>query len=178
MSVNYKEQMKQLTKLSIEDAFFSLLKDKEYSKITVTMICNNAGVSRMAFYRHYSTQKEIVVFLLDRMFEEFLTDIQKKSIKTKKQIIFVFLEHFKSKMNILKVIFSGGLSYIVAEQFIEYLNVVLSISKIENTLYPKHLDYQIEFTSGGLYRILVKWINSDCDVSVNEMSEFINTIIL
>lgn len=37
----------------LEKAFFELLKEKHYSKITVSELIEKAGVSRTTFYRHY-----------------------------------------------------------------------------------------------------------------------------
>lgn len=43
----------------IENAFWDLLADREYHKITVTDIVHEAGVNRNSFYYHYSSLPEL-----------------------------------------------------------------------------------------------------------------------
>lgn len=45
-----------LTKESIETALLALMKEKNFSSITITDIAKKAGVSRLAYYRNYSSK--------------------------------------------------------------------------------------------------------------------------
>lgn len=42
-----------LTKQLIKNTFFELLKEKPVNRITVTQICENAGINRTTFYKYY-----------------------------------------------------------------------------------------------------------------------------
>ena len=41
------------TRQTIKDTFLELLKQKSFTKITVTEICKNAEINRGTFYLHY-----------------------------------------------------------------------------------------------------------------------------
>lgn len=44
----------------ITDALLILMKQKNYKDITVTEICEKAGVTRMSFYRSFKTKDDIL----------------------------------------------------------------------------------------------------------------------
>lgn len=47
------DQRTKITKQIIKQGFFSLLKEKPVSKITVTKICEVSGINRTTFYKYY-----------------------------------------------------------------------------------------------------------------------------
>ncbi|WP_156019731.1 TetR/AcrR family transcriptional regulator [Streptococcus ruminantium] len=47
------------TEKAIQDAFLQLLMAKEFTKISVKEICENAQISRNAFYQHYETKEHL-----------------------------------------------------------------------------------------------------------------------
>lgn len=59
------------TKDKLKTAFFTLLEEKPYSKITVTEIIEEAGVSRTSFYRHYKD----VFDMYDKICEEIIDSL-------------------------------------------------------------------------------------------------------
>lgn len=58
------------TEMMIQKSFIELLKEKPVEKITITEICQRAGINRATFYRHYENQYELFACLEDQMFEE------------------------------------------------------------------------------------------------------------
>ena len=50
----------------IAEAFLSLLKEKPYTRISVSEICAKAGVSRQTFYSLFSSKENIVSFILSK----------------------------------------------------------------------------------------------------------------
>ena len=58
----------------IETAFFELLREKDYTDITVTDIIKKAQVSRGSFYRHYSSISEVMDRAISKGLER-ITDI-------------------------------------------------------------------------------------------------------
>ena len=53
-------ELKNLTKQSITEAMIILMNDKPYCDITITDVCEKAGVSRNAFYRNYPAKDAIL----------------------------------------------------------------------------------------------------------------------
>lgn len=48
------------TATTMDEALIEMLKKKEYKYITVTDICNKAGVNRSTFYLHYDSIDDLL----------------------------------------------------------------------------------------------------------------------
>lgn len=57
----------------MELAFFQLIEEKHYSKITVSELIEKAGVSRTTFYRHYVDIFDMYRKTCDRLIEAFVS---------------------------------------------------------------------------------------------------------
>ena len=58
------------TRQTIKDSFLSLLKEKPFSKITVTEVCRMSEINRGTFYLHYYDIDDV----LDSLLEDVITD--------------------------------------------------------------------------------------------------------
>ena len=54
-------------KSCIVTALIELMKERDFDQITITEIANKAGVSRMAYYRYYTSKNDILVQYLDEV---------------------------------------------------------------------------------------------------------------
>ena len=57
----------------ITDALLFLMKKKAYKDISITEICEKAGVTRMSFYRNFDNLIDVLQMKCDQCFEEVLT---------------------------------------------------------------------------------------------------------
>lgn len=44
----------------INEALFGLLKEKSLNEISISEICETAGVGRMSFYRNYESKEDVI----------------------------------------------------------------------------------------------------------------------
>ena len=58
------------TKMRVRSAFFDLLQEVGYEKITVTAICERAEINRATFYKHYLDVPDLVDKLQEAAIEE------------------------------------------------------------------------------------------------------------
>lgn len=52
----------------IQNAFLQLIRKYRFSEITVTMLCQEAGISRTSFYKHFSNTAEVLDEALRTLF--------------------------------------------------------------------------------------------------------------
>lgn len=86
MKAEYRNKIR--SKNMIKAAFFELLKEKDYNKITVTDIVNKADLNRSTFYAHYLDVKVIT--------EEFENEVIDKMMELLKNLnlkIFLIILH-------------------------------------------------------------------------------------
>lgn len=86
------------TKMRIRSAFYELLHEKSYDKITVTAICEKAEINRATFYKHYLDVEDLV----DKLQEETINDLAEKlnsaTDTTAKDFIVDILKYLKLHM--------------------------------------------------------------------------------
>lgn len=58
----------------ITDALLLLLKKVPYNEISVTALCDKAGVTRMSFYRNFNTKEDVLEAWISSITEDFLRD--------------------------------------------------------------------------------------------------------
>jgi len=60
----------QFSKECIATALIELMKTKEYSSITITEIAKKSGMSRMTYYRNYTSKDDVLIQYLDSVGEK------------------------------------------------------------------------------------------------------------
>ncbi len=68
----------QKTKTAIQNAYFSLLTEKEPARITVSEIARRANIDRKTFYLHYETADDIVEEFAEDKIGELLALLEKE----------------------------------------------------------------------------------------------------
>ncbi|MBP3754417.1 MAG: TetR/AcrR family transcriptional regulator [Lachnospiraceae bacterium] len=51
-----------------------MLKKVPYNEISVTALCDKAGVTRMSFYRNFNTKEDVLEAWISSITEDFLRD--------------------------------------------------------------------------------------------------------
>lgn len=141
------------SKKIITETLITLLKDYPLSEITVKHILLESGISRKTFYRNFSSKEDVLSSYIDSILFEYkdkIIDDSNITFTESFDIIFNFCAVNKELLIILK---NNNLLY-------------LPLMKL-NTLLPtlhKDIDnrsYLIYFNIGGIWNIIVNWINND-----------------
>jgi len=167
---NTKKETTTLVKKCIVDALLLLMNEKEFDDISITEICNKAGVSRMAYYRNYYTKKDIIIEYLKDIAENF--KIESHSLVnnyeyTNKNVIRFLFEYFKKYAYFIKTLRKANLSGLLQEHLNFYLENETNILQ-KNDNYEKYHMYSY---AGALYNVYMKWIDNDMQESVDEMTD-------
>lgn len=149
--------LKNITKESLTEALFLLMDEKPYKSISISDICQKAGVSRNAFYRNYPAKDAII----RRWFFE-ITDKWRREIRQKYPITIleVFTEIFKQydmrRKTVVKII-KSNLMYLQIDIIFKSLRDLASTTK-----YP---DFTLCHLAGSLSATITYWL-------VNEKPQF------
>lgn len=159
-----------LVKKCIVDALLLLMNEKEFDDISITEICNKAGVSRMTYYRNYYTKKDIIIEYLKDIAEDFKKEShswQKSNEYTNKNVIRFLFTYFEKYAFFIKTLRKANLSGLLQECLNQYLENEI-VFKNNNDPYEKYHMYSY---SGALYNVYMKWIDNNMTESVEEMTE-------
>jgi AcrR family transcriptional regulator len=181
------------TAIKFNKALLFLLEKKSFEYITISEICETAGVNRSTFYLHYENTcdllQETTRYVLDNFMSYFSVDI--KTIPSKfencnlKELNFIteeYLHPYFSYIKENKSIFSAVLSQPIAFDFNSifqrlFTNIFNPI--LDRFNYPDdERRYVMMFYLNGLTALVKEWLKDDCKKSIEEMSEIIQHCIL
>jgi len=152
------------------------LQRKKFEEITVTELCEDAGVSRMSFYRCYNSIEDIFIKFTDERFEEFYEELTKIDNPTGYDFVHLIFKIMKKYSRQIKVLRQSQRDFILIQQFMGYGSYLKrKLDKEEIKLFNSS-PMTIPFIAGGFYNCLVSWIDSDFKYSVDEMTHYIMSI--
>lgn len=174
MENSYNEMQNKITRECIFSALMILMKNKQYKEISITEITHKAGVSRMAYYRNFSSKDDIIISHLDTLFEEYTNQIKSTADISEKLQCTLFFCFFREHKEFIENIVKAKLFYLLLQQFDNYTdNMLKNFSSIKSNTEKKHY-YITQFMSGGLFKILIAWI----DDGLQESDEYMADIVL
>ncbi len=67
-NINKVQTLNEFIKNCIIQVFLRLLNDKSFNKISITEICEKAGVARVSFYRNFENKEDVLVKHIEKIF--------------------------------------------------------------------------------------------------------------
>lgn len=158
----------------ITEALFTLLKQKEFSEITVTDIVSEAKVARASYYRNFETKEAIVEEYIDSVYRELAQSGQAPAPNLNRFYSYDALvkrfEHsltciLQKKAYILALYRNGFGSLVldIMNRYIEDAAGDMPSSSIER--------YKLYFVTGAAFNVLIKWLESGAVESPHEMAK-------
>ncbi len=164
----YAFELNEEIKNSLKKALIILMNEMDYENISITLLCNKAGVSRTAFYNNFQTKndllKEIVIDLNTKLLIK-VGSPYRKNTSYDWYVKFFFL--VKENSNELKLIFNAG--------FINKYLYMLNEMVLKDKNIPIEKKYQRLIWSGGIANALVYWINNNLKEDIYQMAEYCST---
>ena len=180
------------TATKMDLALISLLKEKSFDYITVSEICKEAGVNRSTFYLHYETIGDLLAettrYLLDDFLAYFSKDTKAIALNLMNcelsDLIFIcdkYLSPYLSYVKDHKEIFGTALEHnqtlgfedVYQRMFANIFNPIL-----ERFHYPvSERPYIMMFYLNGINAIVLEWIRTGCEKSIQEISKIISVCI-
>ena len=180
------------TATKMDLALISLLKKKSFEYITVSEICETAGVNRSTFYLHYETigdlLNETTRYLLNDFLSYFSTDAQAIAYNLENceldELIFVGDKHLTPYLTYIKdnkEVFSTALLHnktlgfedVYKRMFENIFNPIL-----DRFHYPQNdRQYVMMYYLNGINAVVNEWLKNGCDKSIKEISKIISVCI-
>lgn len=175
------------TAAKMDKAFIRLLEEKELEYITVNEICKTAGVNRSTFYLHYDNINDLLNESVQFSLNDFWSSLEVdggivSAIETAplEKLVFITPEYLKPYLKYIKehrTLFRTMLKRasvmgldIVYERLLDHvLKPVLSRFDC-----PEEIrEYMMIFFVSGTIAVVSRWIENDCDKSIDELTDII-----
>lgn len=180
------------TAVRMDEAFISILEKKPFEYITVSEICEKAGVHRSTFYLHYENTGDLLAETTQHIINGFLacfpTDTSRITDRfsgcsladlnyISPEYLQPFLSYIRENRRIFSTVMacSGTLNF---EQIFQKMFRYIFNPILERFEYPPDdREYVIRFYLNGISAIVEKWIRDDCEKSIEEITAIIHKCI-
>jgi AcrR family transcriptional regulator len=160
------------TKKILAENLISMLENQNFKKITVNDICQQAMISRSAFYLHFEDKYSLLRYCMEMELLRWGKVMQSSDFHS--YLVYVLNEILKKKNfynNTLISVHDPELYDMFYTLFSRFFTAIL-----EKLLNQKHtLPYPISIISafyvGGITCSIIQWIKKDFDISVEEMAK-------
>ena len=180
------------TAVRFDKALLSLLEKKPFEYITISEICEDAGVNRSTFYLHYENTadllKEATTYMLDNFASYFSVDIESIASKYEncdlQELNFInekylhpYLSFIKENQRLFAAVLSQPTTFaskaIFQRLFDDVFNPIL-----DRFHYPRdEQHYVMMFYLNGITAIITEWLKEDCRKSIEDISSIIHYCI-
>ena len=180
------------TAVRFDKALLSLLEKKPFEYITISEICETAGVNRSTFYLHYENTgdllKETTAFVLDDFSSYFPVDIENLTMKftecnlqdlqfINETYLYPYLSFVKENQRVFSAVLSQPAAFdtntIFQKLFDNIFNPILNRFR-----YPKdEQNYVMMFYLNGITAIITEWLKDGCKKSIEDISTIIHYCI-
>lgn len=166
-----------LTKKLLKEGLFRILEKKELNKISVTELCEESGINRATFYRHYERPRDILNDLKTEMFIEVIKlGDNIESIEDLQKWLETTCVYFYENADLLKIFFKNRTD----DEFVIFLNDICKsqFSEIrKNDTFAELDDDTMRlgayYYAGGIYYILRQWLTEPINKSPKEVASLI-----
>jgi AcrR family transcriptional regulator len=167
------------TKNWIFEALMFLLESEPYEKISISEICEKAGVARSSFYRNFTGKDDIILQYLRVILTDCMLKIVRLKKRDKKQTFSLTLPvlQIAGQAGNLKKLFDHGLSFLLLRYFEDWIDAMISqcaknLSKREALVFR----YTVTFLTGGVLSTIVDWIKHDLPINETELKGFLEEL--
>ena len=108
-----KKNSSDFLKECIADALFILLRTKSIESITVREITELANVSRITYYRNFTSKENVIEFKLDKLMTEWIEKQPQKESVSAHELSIRFFQFFYSIRDIVQTLIRANLSLLL-----------------------------------------------------------------
>lgn len=169
------------TKMMIRSSFIALMKEKSLSHITVTEICERAGINRATFYAHYRDPSD----LLDTIEREVMDEISRAALplvsttrsSTRDAIAEIF-RFVRENADVCTVLLNDGGESVFLERVIAHFeSYFISVWTGARNMSPEDARTLFSFAAIGSMGQLRQWLQGGMKRSPEEMADIIMKLI-
>ena len=170
-SIKKTSSNKEFAKNCIMDALLQLMHTKDYEQISISELARKAGVSRMSYYRNYSSKDSILIDYMYHILQEYVEELKGPSFQSDFQTYdhilrsLKYLNKYKDYVLCLKKANRSEILLKGLDLYMLYVTDTFNKSNLEK--------YQLYYYSGALYNIFMHWLEDDMKEDIEVIASII-----
>jgi len=173
------------TRQAIHEAIFSLMQEKQYSKITIQDIIDRANVGRSTFYSHFDTKDELLLSSVDHLFEmlnKYISSYIEQNADQPRLIpVTEFFEHIKENNRIMKGLLKSDGADLFFDKVQNYWNDKMEryiLSKLPEGTEPNiPVSVLANHITSTLVNLLKWWVKNKMSYTPKQMDLYFQELI-
>ena len=163
----------------LEQCLLELMLTENYPQITISQICDLAGISRKSFYRYFTSKEGCLYALLDHAVFDgasyYLPDHH--GLQSTRTIYQRFFQYWKEQDLLLVALNRNNMSLLLVERMINYIFQEENEFRVffHDTLNDAH--ERSLFYIGGIMTLVLDWHQNGYQKSVLQMAEILSDLI-
>ncbi len=165
-----------VTKRMLKEGLMRLLTEKTLDKITITELCQKAGINRTTFYRYYEVPRDVLMEMQSEFFEETFGHFQKPLTINDVEHFFVCLyEHAELVKHFFKYNSDTDWSKVFAHIYKHFPQKMMT--KAFQNIDENSAKLLSTYLAGGAYFLARQWIIEDIPMEPKEVAEIALNIL-
>ena len=165
----------------IEECLLTLMRDKSFHDISVSSLCERAGLSRKTFYCLFDSKHDVLCALIDRIIREFIHyRLPKESLAPNvPEELLAFFSYWLEQRPLLDALSKNGISTLLFERCIHHVmeeDAALLIQAGVTTSLQQNTEAMMFFLS-GILTLVVGWHHTGYQKSPLEMARITDKLL-
>lgn len=156
----------------LETAFLSLALQQNYDDITISAICQKAGLSRKVFYRLFENKNDVLYALIDHTLSAF------EAYHPGEDSLLRFFSFWKENQSLLDALDRSGCSALLLDRVARF--ALTSTPHILWDISPKLMCCQrnaMMFYISGIFGMMLDWHIRSFDTPITEMAATLQALL-
>lgn len=147
-------------------ALLVILEQYDFKEITITQLAQEAGLSRKTFYRLFKSKEELLNFFFEKLYEECFMEIKARQLQHYWDVVQCYFDFCEERKELFSLLKRNHLLALLFEGSYQYSFKVFAYVRSEYTAkeYSSLLPYLLAYSIGGMYSMLLKWVENDMDI--------------
>ncbi len=148
----------------ITNALLELLKEKELNDISISELCELAGIGRASFYRNFDSKEDILKGYINALFREWTDEYDKKESRPLSDLLGMMFSHFEKHRDFYALLHKRALIYLLKD-------VIIGICgpKPEHTKVEAYASAYVAYTLYGWIEVWFMRGMRETDEEITEM---------
>lgn len=147
----------------ITDALLELMQDKPIEDISISELCETAGIGRASFYRNFNSKEDILRGYIQNIFQDWTQGDQQNQGKPLSELLRSIFSHFEAHRSFYELLNQRNLIYLLKDVIIGICGPKPDHSKIEV--------YARAYVSYALYGWIEVWFQRGMQETAEEIAE-------
>ncbi len=168
--IKWEVTMAQDAKQYIAEALLQLMEKKDLKEIHIKDLVAKAGVSRMSYYRYFSSKEEILQYYMKYILERYMNTVEQNNANSfhSYEHILQSLLFFQQYKHFALCLHKAGMDSLLLDALNDYIR--------KQPAFDEHKcirSYPFYFYAGALYNIFMQWILHDTVDSAEDLAQII-----